>query len=106
MAELSFQQLWEDLRQQIELHNYRYHVMDDPEILDVEYDNLFRQLVELEEDHPELKRPDSPSRRIGATPLDKFGSVTHRSLMLSLDNAMNRDELVAFDGRVKRVLDS
>jgi len=106
MAELSFQQLWEDLRQQIELHNYRYHVMDDPEISDVEYDNLFRQLVELEEDHPELKRPDSPSRRIGAAPLDKFGSVTHRSLMLSLDNAMNRDELVAFDGRVKRVLDS
>ena len=64
MAELSFQQLWEDLRQQIELHNYRYHVMDDPEVSDVEYDNLFRQLVELEEDHPELKRPDSDRKSV------------------------------------------
>ena len=106
MAVSSIHQKWENLRRQIEQHNYRYHVLDDPEISDVEYDKLFRQLIELEEAHPALKTPDSPSRRVGAPPLAKFGSVTHRSLMLSLDNAMNRDELIAFDGRLKRVLDS
>jgi len=106
MAVSSIHQKWENLRRQIEQHNYRYHVLDDPEISDVEYDKLFRQLIELEETHPALKTPDSPSRRVGAPPLAKFGSVTHRSLMLSLDNAMNRDELIAFDGRLKRALDS
>ena len=106
MAVSSIHQKWENLRRQIEQHNYRYYVLDDPEISDVEYDKLFRQLIELEEAHPALKTPDSPSRRVGAPPLAKFGSVTHRSLMLSLDNAMNRDELIAFDGRLKRVLDS
>ncbi len=106
MAVSSIHQKWENLRRQIEQHNYRYHVLDDPEISDVEYDKLFRQLIELEEAHPALKTPNSPSRRVGAPPLAKFGSVIHRSLMLSLDNAMNRDELIAFDGRLKRVLDS
>ena len=106
MAVSSIHQKWENLRRQIEQHNYRYHVLDDPEISDVEYDKLFRQLIELEEAHPALKTPNSPSRRVGAPPLAKFGSVTHRSLMLSLDNAMNRDELIAFDRRLKRALDS
>ena len=106
MAVSSIHQKWENLRRQIEQHNYRYHVLDDPEISDVEYDKLFRQLIELEEAHPALKTPNSPSRRVGAPPLAKFGSVTHRSLMLSLDNAMNRDELIAFDERLKRALDS
>jgi len=106
MVESSIYHKWENLRQQIERHNYHYYVLDDPEISDAEYDNLFRQLLELEEAHPELKTPDSPSRRVGAPPLDKFGSITHRSPMLSLNNAMNRDELAAFDERVKRLLDS
>ena len=95
-----------DLRRKIGYHNYRYHVLDDPEISDAEYDDLFRKLQKLEEDHPELVTPDSPTRRVGAPPLEEFGTVTHRVPMLSLENAMNEEELRAFDERTKRTLGS
>ena len=73
------------LRSSIDHHNYRYHVLDDPEIADAEYDALFDRLAALETAHPDLVTPDSPTQRVGATPQAVFGSVTHRVPMLSLD---------------------
>jgi len=92
------------LRQQINYHNRRYYVLDSPEISDVEYDRLMRELAELEERHPELVTPDSPTQRVGAPPLAEFATVQHRVPMLSLGNAFGADELRAFDDRVKRHL--
>ena len=96
----------EDLRRQITYHNHRYHVLDDPEISDADYDRLFHRLTELEDLHPELVTPDSPTQRVGAAPLETFGTVTHTIPMLSLSNAMNEDELREFDRRIKRALGS
>jgi DNA ligase (NAD+) len=93
-----------DLRQQIEAHNYRYHVLDDPLISDAEYDALFRRLVELEEQHPEFVSPDSPTQKVGAPPLQKFKTVQHTAPMLSLNNATSREELEEFDERIRRFL--
>lgn len=94
------------LRMQLNDHNYRYYVLDDPLISDSEYDQLFRELQKLETDNPNLITEDSPTRRVGAGPLSSFGSWTHRMPMLSLANAMNEDELAAFDTRVKKGLDT
>lgn len=94
------------LRDQLNDHNYRYYVLDDPLISDSEYDQLFRELQKLETDNPNLITEDSPTRRVGAEPLSSFGSWTHRMPMLSLANAMNEDELAAFDTRVKKGLDT
>ncbi len=94
-----------NLRRQINDHNYRYHVLDNPEISDAEYDTLFKELIALENQNPSLKSPDSPTQRIGAPPLDSFHTVTHRIPMLSLENAMNSDEILAFDSRVKRMME-
>ena len=94
----------QDLRDQLNDHNYRYYVLDDPLISDSEYDQLFRELQKLETDNPNLITEDSPTRRVGAEPLSSFGSWTHRMPMLSLANAMNEDELAAFDTRVKKGL--
>ena len=94
------------LRMQLNDHNYRYYVLDDPLISDSEYDQLFRKLQKLETDNPNLITEDSPTRRVGAEPLSSFGSWTHRMPMLSLANAMNEDELAAFDTRVKKGLDT
>mgnify|MGYP006105495029 FL=1 len=94
------------LRMQLNDHNYRYYVLDDPLISDSEYDQLFRDLQKLETDNPNLITEDSPTRRVGAEPLSSFGSWTHRMPMLSLANAMNEDELTAFDTRVKKGLDT
>ncbi len=94
----------ERLRREIEYHNYRYYVLNAPVISDAEYDELFRRLVRIEERFPELVTPDSPTQRVGAPPVEEFGTVTHRLPMLSLDNAFNEDELRAFDERVKRML--
>ena len=94
------------LRDQLNDHNYRYYVLDDPLISDSEYDQLFRELQKLEADNPNLITEDSPTRRVGAEPLSSFGSWTHRMPMLSLANAMNEDELAAFDTRVKKGLDT
>jgi len=96
----------QDLRDQLNDHNYRYYVLDDPLISDSEYDQLFRELQKLEIDNPNLITEDSPTHRVGAEPLSSFGSWTHRMPMLSLANAMNEDELAAFDTRVKKGLDT
>lgn len=96
----------EKLREQIHHHNYRYHVLDDPEVSDAEYDVLMRELEALERKHPELLTPDSPTQRVGAAPSEKFGVVVHRRMMMSLSNAMNADEMVEFDKRIKRFLKS
>jgi DNA ligase (NAD+) len=92
----------EELREQLNFHSYRYHVMDDPEVSDAEYDELMNELRDLEERFPELVTPDSPTQRIGATPTDLFAPVEHRSPMLSLDNAFAREELEAWAARVER----
>ena len=92
------------LREEIERHNYLYYVLDAPEISDEEYDRLFRELQELEREHPELVTADSPTQRVGAAPATEFGSVRHRAPMLSLDNAFGHEEFIEFDGRVKRGL--
>jgi DNA ligase (NAD+) len=94
----------EELREVINHHNYRYHVLDDPEISDVEYDELVRELRALEEEFPELITPDSPTQRVGGQPSELFAPVRHRAPMLSLDNAFNRDELEAWGARVTRAL--
>ncbi len=94
----------EELRELINYHNYRYYVLDSPEITDEEYDQLFRELVELEEMYPEFVTPDSPSQRVGAPPRKEFGEVRHSIPMLSLQDARNEDELREFDARVKRQL--
>jgi DNA ligase (NAD+) len=94
----------EQLRQQLQYHNYRYHVLDDPQITDAEYDQLMRRLQELEAAFPELIRPDSPTQRVGATPLEAFGTVLHSLPMLSLDNAFSAEEVRDFDARIRRQL--
>ena len=94
----------EQLRQQLHHHNYRYHVLDDPEITDAEYDQLMRRLQELEGAFPDLVRPDSPTQRVGAAPLETFGTVLHSLPMLSLDNAFSAGEVRNFDERIRRHL--
>ena len=87
------------LVKEINEHNYRYHVLDAPVISDAEYDKMFRRLKELEESYGYVL-PDSPTRRVGAPPLDKFEKVKHAEPMLSLDNAFSHDEVREFDQRV------
>ena len=94
----------EELREKIRYHNYRYYVLDSPEITDEEYDALFRRLLELEERYPMFKSPDSPTQRIGAPPKKEFKQVRHEIIMYSLQDARNEDELKEFDKRVKRLL--
>lgn len=92
----------EILRSQIDYHNYRYYVLDDPAIPDIEFDKLFRELSDLEDRHPELRSPDSPTLRVGGTPLKELGAVKHKMPMLSLGNAMNETEARSFwDGLVE-----
>ncbi|WP_456415278.1 NAD-dependent DNA ligase LigA [Thiolapillus sp.] len=94
----------EQLRQQINYHNYRYYVLDDPEIPDSEYDRLMRELQALEAEHPELITPDSPTQRVGARPLKEFAEVRHAVPMLSLGNAFSDEEVADFDERVRKLL--
>src|SRR5213593_525297 len=91
------------LRREIERHNHRYYVLDDPEISDAEYDALFRRLQALEEAHPELRTPDSPTQRVGAAPLAEFATVRHRQPMLSLQNVTTPEEMAAFDERARKI---
>jgi len=93
------------LREQLEHHNYRYHVLDAPEITDEEYDRLLRELVQLETEYPEFASPTSPTQRVGAQPLDGFQKVEHHAPMLSLSNAFDEDELKAFERRIRNMLD-
>jgi DNA ligase (NAD+) len=92
------------LRREIEHHNYRYYILDDPEIPDAEWDRLLQELRNLEEDYPSLVTADSPTQRVGATPTDEFAEVRHRIPMLSLDNAFSDDDLRNFDRRVRERL--
>lgn len=94
-------QRYSELVQLINDHNHHYYVLDDPILPDADYDQLFRQLVDIEAAIPSLLTDDSPSRRVGAEPLDRFDSVAHKLPMLSLDNAFNDEELLAFDQRLK-----
>jgi DNA ligase (NAD+) len=90
----------ESLRDQIRHHNHRYHALDDPEIPDIEYDRLLRELQAIEADFPEIITPDSPTQRVGDAPISAFGSVEHELPMLSLGNAFSGDELREFHRRV------
>jgi len=94
----------EDLRKALHRHNYRYYVLDDPEISDSEYDRMMQELIGLETDYPDLSSPVSPTLRVGAPPLDKFETVEHSIPMLSLDNAFNDSDVIDFDLRIKRNL--
>ena len=102
----SVRQRVERLRAEIERHNYRYHVLDDPEIPDSEYDGLLRELQELEREHPALVIPESPTQRVGGAPVAAFAQVRHRTPMLSLDNAFASEEVTAFDRRVRERLET
>lgn len=94
----------EDLRKLIDFHNYRYYALDQPEISDAEYDKIFRELVDLENRNPELITPDSPTQRVGFAPIDKFLPFRHEIPLLSLENAMNTQEALDFDRRVRKLL--
>ena len=94
----------ETLREELRRHEHRYYVLDQPEITDAEYDALMRRLQELEEQYPDLATPDSPTQRVGGKPREGFVKVRHTSAMLSLDNALNEDELRDFDRRVRDLL--
>jgi len=95
----------EHLREEIEHHNYRYYVLDAPVVSDREYDRLMRRIEELEGLFPDLVTPESPTQKVGAPPREELGTVRHSIPMLSLQNALTADDLVEFDGRVKRLLE-
>jgi len=97
---------YETLKESIRKHDYNYYVLDDPEISDSEYDLLFSELIELESLNPDFITPESPSQRVGSTPLDSFNSYNHKKQMLSLANVFSEDELIDFFTRVnKRLID-
>ena len=96
----------ENLRKTLHHHNYRYYVLDDPEISDAGYDRMMQELIRLEKTYPQLSRPDSPSVRVGAPPLTRFDTISHSVPMLSLDNGFNDGEILDFDNRVKRNLNT
>jgi DNA ligase (NAD+) len=93
-----------ELRQELERHNRRYYVLDDPEVGDDEYDALLDELRAIEAEHPDLRTPDSPTQRVGAPPLDRFEQVRHHEQMLSLGNARNEEELRAWENRLANYL--
>ncbi|HXJ62565.1 MAG TPA: hypothetical protein VNN79_02320, partial [Actinomycetota bacterium] len=92
------------MREQLNHHSYRYHVLDDPEVSDAEYDELIRELRGLEDEFPELITPDSPTQRVGGPPANLFAPVQHLVRMMSLDNAFGREELEAWGARVERIV--
>lgn len=102
--DLSDYQRVQQLRKELLHHNYHYYVLDAPEVPDAEYDRLMRELQVLEERFPELITPDSPTQRVGGTPLDAFTEVAHLRPMLSLDNVFDAEEFAAFDRRVRERL--
>jgi DNA ligase (NAD+) len=101
---MSVEQRARKLREAIERHSRLYYIEDAPEITDAEYDVLFRELQQLEEQHPALRSPDSPTERVGGAPLAEFAEVRHRAPMLSINNAFDEDEVRAFDKRVRQAL--
>lgn len=96
----------EELRKKIRYHNYRYYVLNQPEISDYKFDSLMKDLEKLEEKYPEMKDPNSPTQRVGGKPLEGFSNVTHEPPMLSLDNTYNEKELEEFEQRVLRNLEN
>ncbi len=104
MASEAIKKRIEKLREEIEYHNYRYYILDQPEITDAEYDRLMRELEKLEEQYSELRSPNSPTQRVGASPLEEFEIVRHTLPMLSLANAFDESEAKDFDKRVKKFL--
>ncbi len=104
-ASTAIREKLKSLREQIRYHNYRYHVLDDPEVPDAEYDRLMRQLQQVEEKNPQLITPDSPTQRVGDEPISTFGTIEHRIPMLSLGNAFSPDELRDFHRRVTERLE-
>src|SRR5206468_3592133 len=99
-AAKNIDQRLESLREKIRQHEYRYYVLDDPEISDAEFDRLMNELKNLEAEHPDLITPDSPTQRVGGKPREGFVKVRHSSPMLSLDNTYNEEELRAWERRV------
>lgn len=97
---------YQELKNLIAKHDYQYHVLDQPLISDFEYDKLFAELLEIEKSHPDWVQGDSPSKRVGATPLDAFKKVDHRLPMLSLSNSYSKEDLIDFDQRIKKFLKS
>jgi len=95
----------EELRGLLEHHNYRYYVLDDPEVPDAEYDRLMRELEGIEASHPELVTPDSPTQRVSGTPQEGFATILHRVPMLSLANAFSEEEVTDFNRRVEQGLE-
>ncbi|MCD4655163.1 NAD-dependent DNA ligase LigA, partial [bacterium] len=93
-----------ELRRQLNYHNYRYYVFDEPEISDSKYDELMRELIKHEILYPDFITEDSPSQKVGAPPLKELGEVKHINPMLSLDNAMSASELREFDARIRKIL--
>jgi DNA ligase (NAD+) len=106
MATEALKKRVEKLQEEIEYHNYRYYVLDQPEIPDAQYDRLMRELEKIEEEYPELRSPNSPTQRVGAPPLEEFEIVRHSIPMLSLANAFDESEAKDFDKRVKKILGS
>lgn len=104
MAQAEIKQRIEKLTDQINDLNHRYYVLDEPAVSDAVYDGLFRELKELEEKYPDLKRPDSPTQRIGGAPLDKFSKFEHRVRMLSLNDAFSFEEVQAWQERIQKIL--
>lgn len=94
------------LCEEVEKHNYHYHVLDSPKISDAEYDRLFRRLLDLEKAYPEFAGSDSPTQKVGAPPLGKFATIRHTLPMLSLNNANDREEMEEFEERIHRFLKS
>jgi len=94
----------EKLRAEINHHNYRYYVLDSPEISDAEYDVLMRELKQLEEQCPQFLTPDSPTRRVGAAPLEAFGVVEHPLPLLSLGNVFSKEELLTWYTRTLKLI--
>src|SRR5215470_8837448 len=94
----------DELRQEIHRHNYLYYVLDRPEISDAEYDRLYRELGDLEQAHPELITPDSPTQGPGGRRAEAFAPVEHLAAMLSLDNALSPEDLHEFEARITRAL--
>jgi DNA ligase (NAD+) len=94
----------ERLRRELDEHNHRYYVLDDPLVSDAEYDALFRRLEQLEAEHPHLRTPDSPTQRVGAAPAAPFETVRRRHPMLSLSNVTTREEMMEFDARIRKFL--
>ncbi len=105
MADAAVRDRTEWLREQINYHNYRYHVLDSPEISDAQYDAYMGELKRLEGDNPELVTPESPTQRVGAAPMQSFEVVSHPVPLLSLANAFDRDDLLAWHRRVTNLLD-